>query len=137
MNLTKKEKSATYRKENKEKIATYSATYYKENKEKKAARRAAYNKENKEKTAALQAACYKKNKEKIVAYREENKEKFTAYRAMRINEITDSYVIGHIRTYLKRYNIDGQVTPEMITLKREQIKIFRELNKLKEVINDG
>jgi 5-methylcytosine-specific restriction endonuclease McrA len=79
--------SATYRKNNKEKIRISGAKYYQNNKEKEAIRGAKYRKNNKEKIRVSDAEYYQNNKERVAIYgakyRKANPDKIAAKYARR------------------------------------------------------
>lgn len=94
-----------------------------------------YYKKNKARMGYQSAQWCKSNPEKRKdisrRYRGRNQEKVREYEERRVERLMPSYVKKNIR---KQYNIDtADITPDMIEMKRRNIKYYRELNQLKKL----
>ena len=111
-------KAEHYRK-NVKKIAEQQAKYRRENAEKIAPRAARYRCKTAEKTKAQKAASYRKNIEKIA-------EQHAKYR----RELAPGYVASLLQIP------HADLTPELLELKREQLRIHRLTNQLKKELKN-
>ena len=137
-----------YRKNNKEKLLEYSKEYRKNNKDMKKIHDKKYYEKNKEE---IKESCEKwreNNKEEIKEYskeyRKNNKEKLLEYsKEYRKNnkekikkdqdwwnkkynkDLRNAYIKNQLK-YTEKVPTE-QITPEMIELKRQQLKLFREI----------
>ena len=137
-----REKIATrrkaYREANREKIAALKKAQYEANRERILARQKAYRGANRERILASANAYYEANREKVLAYckdyRNANPAKVAAYNKARCEALAD----GFVRTTIKKQaGIESADIPaEMIELKRQQIKLYRELKKGRKVLNE-
>ncbi len=107
------------------KNAAWKKAWDEANREKRAAYSKAYNEANREKLAAKYKAYREANREKVAAYREANREKVSARDKATIENLALSYVS-------QRLNMKpSEVTPELLELKREQLRLSRLTRELK------
>ena len=112
-------RKAAYRAANKERSAAYQAAYYAANKERIAAEQAAYRAANKERLAA-----------KGAAYRAANRERLAAGQRASCADLKGSYVAALIGLPIRG------IPHPLLATKREQLKLYRAIRKLKETLND-
>ncbi len=159
-----KERFKKYRQNNLEKIAAYDKKYRRDNKEKKLAYEKEYRQNNKEKICACKKKYRQVNGEKIkeyllvnmkkiTAYRKENKQKARDYNIVynklhpdvrRLNNkkyrqgLSDCYLKNLLIVQGRRYGWNAEnITQELVDLKREQLFMYREINKLKKEVQNG
>jgi len=145
--FNKKEWFKEYRLKNKEKIKEYGKEYRLKNKEKIKESAKIYSLTHKERLC-----------EYLVRYRQINKEKVADYRTLykpamrKWRELNQGKILGrnrkwlklaraklrdfYIKDQLKRRGIH-KIDDRLIQMKREQVKLFRNLKKLKEVYNES
>ena len=140
LQVTFKDKAAAqaYRKAwlqaNKEASAAQRKAYRQANKEAIAARDKAYRQANKEAIAAREKAYRQANKEAIAArekaWKQANKEAIAARDKDRVNKLVDRYVAAALCMSAK------DCPPDLIELKREQIRISRLTKQLTKLIKE-
>lgn len=130
--------SISYRDENKEKLKAYIKARYVENKEKQKDYLKSYREANKEKLVAKGKAYCEANKEKrgayLKSYYASNKDKqldrAKSWREESSKEINDSYCSTVLNIRVK------DATPEILELKRQQLKLHRLTKQLKKEIKN-
>ena len=125
----------------------YMKEYRKNNQEKIKGKHTLYKKKNREKIKKRKALYRKNNQEKIRYYNRDyhrdhyknNREKGLKRSVMRCECLTDGYIKERLTRQVKgrKESIKKlDITPEMIELKRMQLKFFRELKKGREALNE-
>lgn len=120
--------SRRYRKNHPEITKEYDKTYYDKNKDRCKERSIKWKKLNRDKVKA--------HKERFM---KNNPGEFRKYEKERCDLLKDSYVRSNITAYLRRSDIpltSSDITPDLIELRRQEMKLKRVIKQLKKQTND-
>jgi len=122
-----------YYEENRDRELARRREYYEENRDREKARAMEYYEENRDREKARRSEYYEENRENLLArrkeYYEENRDKVLAQEKKYREELIDSYIKKTIRQSLNLQ--EGQISEDLMSLKREQLKLLRAIKEAK------
>ena len=118
-----------YRKQNRDKILEYGKEYHKQNQDKRNLESKEYYKQNRDKILKYRKEYREQNQDKRKEYYKQNQDKRKEYYKQNRDKLEDNYIKNSLS------NISGikfkDISPELIEAKREQIKLYRLIKKIK------